>query len=72
MSLIPNWRLVLKHAWSTRLLILAGVLSAIEAAIPFFYDNPPIPRGTFAILTLIVTMAAFIARFYAQGNCHED
>lgn len=67
--LIHDWRRVLKKAWSIRLMILAGFLSAVEAVLPFFQTH--IPRGYFAIGTLIITFAAVVARLYAQPKMHE-
>ncbi|NTA48133.1 hypothetical protein G6L34_08480 [Agrobacterium tumefaciens] len=62
--LIHNWRQVLKRAWSVRLIVLAAVLTGIEAMLPFV--ALPIPAGLFAGLTLVVTAAAFVARILAQ------
>lgn len=64
MDLIPDWKLVLEKAWSVRLLILAGVLSAAEVILPFFSDV--IPRGLFAAVTFPVVGGALIARVLAQ------
>ncbi len=66
MTPIANWRRVLKHAWSVRLMILAALLSGGEAALPLL--DLPIPAGLFAILTLLVTVAACVARFVAQRS----
>ena len=66
MRLLDNWRDVLRRAWSVRLIILAAILSGIEAALLFL--PLPVPPGTFALLTCVVTMAAFIARIVAQKN----
>lgn len=64
MKLIPNWREVLKWAWSIRLAALAAVLSGVEIALPFFAES--FPRGAFAGLSFLATVGAFIARFVAQ------
>jgi hypothetical protein len=66
MTPVHNWRDVLRYAWSLRLIVLAGLLSGVELAIPFFFENPPIPRGLFALLAVLVSVAAAIARFVAQ------
>jgi hypothetical protein len=66
MSLVSNWRRVLRYAWSIRLSALAGVLSAAEVVVQVFVDNPPIPRLTFAVLAGLVSLAAAAARFVAQ------
>lgn len=62
--LARDWRAVLRHAWSVRLMLLAALLTALEAVLPFFSEL--IPRWPFAILTFVVVAAALIARFVAQ------
>ena len=39
-TLIEDWRKVLRKAWSVRLSLLAAALGAIEVALPFFSDAP--------------------------------
>ncbi|CAN7598398.1 hypothetical protein [Bosea sp. LjRoot237] len=68
MNLTHNWRAVIRHAWSVRLLCAAGLLSGVEAALPFIDAAAEIPRGIFAGLTLATTMAAFVARLVAQQS----
>ena len=65
LRLIPDARRVFKHAWSIRLLAIAGILSGIEAALPFV-TWLPIPEGVFAILAFVATGGAFVARLLAQ------
>ena len=70
MILVPNWKIIVRKAWSVRLIILAGLLSGVEAAMPFIDDK--MPRGAFAVASLLVTGAAFVARILAQkGIRHE-
>ena len=64
MQLLPDWRNILKTAWSVRLIILAAVLSGVEAVMPLFVDA--FPRGTFAAASGFVTAAALLARVLAQ------
>jgi hypothetical protein len=66
-----NWREILKKAWSIRLLFIAAILSAIEAAIPFL-TFVPAPQGFFAIMSALATGAAFVARLLAQKNMKDD
>jgi hypothetical protein len=47
-----------------RLIILAAVLSGIEAVLPLFTDA--FPRGSFAAVSGLVTAAALLARVLAQ------
>ena len=73
MRLLPTWRLVLRRAWSIRLIVLAGLLSGLDAALPYFEGLSFIPQQLFAVLTLIVSAAAFVARIIAQkGADHVD
>ena len=70
MILVPNWKTIVRKAWGVRLIILAGLLSGVEAAMPFIDDQ--MPRGVFAVASLLVTGAAFVARILAQkGIRHE-
>lgn len=62
--LVANWKSILKGAWSIRLMLLAGLLSGIEVALPFFVDG--FPKGVAAGLSLAVTFAALISRLIAQ------
>ncbi|SHE68686.1 hypothetical protein SAMN02745157_0712 [Kaistia soli DSM 19436] len=64
MKLVSDWRAVLKHAWSIRLILLAALFSGLEVALPIIGDE--IPPRLFAMLTLIVVAGAFVARFVAQ------
>ena len=68
MRLLPDWKRVLRRAWSIRLMLLAGLLSGLEAALPFFGDMIPIPPRTLAALTVLVVAAAFVARLLAQSK----
>lgn len=68
MKLLPNWRDVLRYAWSVKLIIIACALSAVEAVLPFIPELYMVPRGLFALLTLAVAFAALFARFVAQRS----
>jgi len=64
MNLAPDWKEVLRKAWSIRLIVLAGLLTGIEAILPFFGRDIPMLK----VVTLAVVMAAFIARITAQKD----
>ena len=66
MTFKPDWREVVKKAWSIRLMVLAGLLSAAEVAVPFFADA--MPSGVFAALSGLTVGAAFVARLLAQKD----
>lgn len=64
MNLIADWRRKFPKLWSVRFALLAAVLSGVEVALPLFQDF--IPRGPFAVLSLVAAVAAAVARIVAQ------
>lgn len=70
LKLIPNWRTVLRRAYSIRFLLVAGVLSGAEAALPLFSDVLS-PR-VFALLMFVVVAGALVARMFAQKGVTKD
>jgi hypothetical protein len=64
MHLINNWLDILRKAWSIRLIILAGILTGLEALVPFLSTNVPYLRT----ITFVVICLAFIARLTAQKD----
>lgn len=64
MKLYPNWRDILRRAWSMRLMAAAFALTAVEVALPFFAGE--LPRGLFAALSGVAVGGAFVARLIAQ------
>ncbi len=70
MTLIPDWKRVLRKAWSVRLALLAAALGGVEIALPLFYDA--IPRNVFLGLSVLVTMGACVARLVAQPKMRDD
>ncbi len=66
MTLVPNWRAVLRHAWSLRLSLLAAVLGGAEIAVQLAGPALPIPPLVLGALSFFVTVAAAIARLVAQ------
>ena len=69
MKLYDNWRVIVKKAWSMRLMGLAAVLSGVEVALPFFQES--FPRGVFAGLSFTAVAGAFVARLVAQKAVDE-
>jgi hypothetical protein len=65
-KLVWNWKRVLKHAWSIRFIVIAGVLSGAEIALPLIREAIDVPAGVFAGLSFAATAGAFIARLVAQ------
>jgi hypothetical protein len=66
MTLIDNFRAVLMKAWSVRLALLGAMFSAAEVALPFFVPLDLLPPNTMAVLALICSAGAAIARVVAQ------
>lgn len=64
MNLARNWKRILRKAWSVRLNVLAGLLSALEVILPLYIGL--FPRGTFALLSIIVIVGSTVARVVAQ------
>ena len=67
--LLPDWRNLLRRAWSIRLMALAFVFTATEVMLPFFSDDVP-PR-VFAVLSGVAVAGAFVARLMAQQKADE-
>lgn len=66
MKLAADWKIILRKAWSIRLMLLAGLLSGAEVILPMFGDG--LPRGAFAALSFIIVGGAFVARLTAQKD----
>lgn len=66
MKFRSNWRLILRKAWSIRLLVIAGLLSAAEVVLPLFEND--LPKHLFASLSILSVCAAFVARIVAQKD----
>lgn len=65
-ALVWNWRQILRYAWSIRLLLVAGLLSGAEVALPLLQSVLPVPAGAFAALSFVATAGAFVSRLVAQ------
>lgn len=63
-KLLPDWRNLLRRAWSIRLMALAFLFTATEVMLPFFSDA--IPPRVFAVLSGVAVAGAFVARLMAQ------
>lgn len=64
MKLRRDWRYLLNRAWSIKLAILSAVLGAIEISLPLF--NEIAPRNIFAVLSMLVAVAAAVVRMLNQ------
>lgn len=66
MALIENWRGVVRHAWSIRLILLAGVLDGLCAGLAINPYLLPVPVAAVAWASVAVNASAFVARLAAQ------
>ncbi len=72
MKPLPNWRKIARKAWSSQLMILAGLLTGVEAVLSAFgTDFIPLPQWARMILLLSVIGAAFVLRLLAQKDMEE-
>lgn len=69
MKLIPEWRRLVRKAWSIRLMVLAGALTGAEMALPLFSDA--FPRNVFLVLSMITCVAGLVARLVAQPKLRD-
>lgn len=72
MELLYNWKLILKHAWSVRLMLLAALVDGINAAWPYFENFIPVTQPIFGSIGGLLTIAAIVARFVAQKPISGD
>ena len=66
MKLYPNWKEIMRKAWSIRLAMLATAFSLLQVVIPIYADV--LPRDTFAILTAVATVGVIVARLVWQQD----
>lgn len=65
-ALYPNWKQIIRKAWSIRFMTMAAVLSACEVVLPLYEDS--VPKNLFATLSFFFVSAAFISRIVAQRD----
>lgn len=70
--LIPNARRVVRHSMTSHVLVLGGMLSAAEAALPYLYGFDLIPPKLFPLVAFGVVFAAFVARYILQESLHDE
>jgi uncharacterized membrane protein YccC len=64
MRLLPDWKRLLRKAWSVKLSLLAGTLSAAEVGIYLVASTRPTPW--LALGAALMSLAAAVARIVAQ------
>lgn len=68
--MIWNWKRILTRAWSIRLIVLAGLLTGLEVALP--YLPIAMPPAWFGTASLVTSALATIARITAQRDMDDD
>lgn len=69
MTLYPNWKTIMRKAWSIRLMLLAALLSGCEAVIQITGASwIPGPDWARSIVVLLVIGGAFVSRLVAQKD----
>lgn len=66
MKIVSNWYEIVKHAWSVRLIILAGLLTGLEAVVPDLPTFLNLTDRQFSALNFAVVTGAFVARLVVQ------
>ncbi|WP_370677559.1 hypothetical protein [Pleomorphomonas sp. PLEO] len=70
-KLVPNARRVLRHSFTSHILIAGGLLTAAEAVLPYLASGDLIPPSAFPFVAFGVVFAAFIARYVLQEALHD-
>lgn len=67
--LLPDWRRLIRRAWSLRLILLAGLLTGCEAVLSAMGTEwLPVPVWARMAILFGVLGAAFVARLLAQKD----
>lgn len=69
MEFVPDWRRILRRAWSIRLAIIAALFSGAEVVLPMFAAE--LPRNLFAALSFAAIVGAAVTRLVAQPKMHQ-
>jgi len=75
MTLVANWRRVLRHAWSVHLSVAAcamAVCAGLDTAWPLLGGLLPISPIVFAVLGGVFSCAAVVSRVIYQDSVHEN
>lgn len=71
-KLVPNAVRVLRHSWTSHILIVGGLLTAGEAVLPYLSGADLIPPTVFPFVAFGVVFAAFVARYVLQEALRDD
>lgn len=71
MKPVDNWRVIIRRAWSWRLILLAAILGSLAAALqiaPSLFSLPIWVQFALALLAPVVSIAALVARVLVQKD----
>lgn len=66
MKLYPNWKTIVKQAWSLRFNAVAIFFASAEYLLPYYVDS--FPKGLFAVLSIAAIAGSSISRIVFQQN----
>lgn len=66
MKLLPEWRRIIRRAWSVRLALLAGILSGAEFGVQLLATAKPTPW--LALAGALCGVGATVARLLVQPD----
>jgi len=74
MTLLPDWKQVIRKAWSVKFMVLAALLSGCEAVVSILQPTivESLPPGVFASLAGLITAVALVARVLAQNEATAE
>ena len=64
MKLLPDWKRILRKAWSMRLMAVAAFFAGCEAVLPFV--NDVLAPRPMAIIAFVVVVMAMVTRLMMQ------
>ena len=64
MKLYPNWREILRKAWSIRFGVLATIFALMQVVVPIYVAD--LPKHLFAVLTGVSTVGVIVSRLVWQ------
>lgn len=71
MKLIPDWRTVLRKAWSVKFNVAATLFGAAEVAVAI-WQPAGVPNGMFAGGAAAISIFANVSRLLAQKELHGN
>lgn len=71
MTLLPDWKAVLKKAWSVKMLTAIAVLSAVETMFSLVADETLVPQPLSAAIKGVLAAAGILLRVLAQKEAAQ-